>query len=211
MKYALVTLVACIGSSAGAGVCDYRLSDLVRSDRATDLGAVGAAGGVIAAGGAGVVFTAAGFYTITNATTGAIMIGSTAAGASAAGTVGIIGGTSGAIGTAASIVSSPVVIGGAIVTAVVGGGVEVGCYFTDDRITDYAMVRSLLIAAKKRSDERYFRLELGSIEERLLLWNTETSQFDSFLIEDLYIVNGELLHRDWFLNTKLGQLSALPE
>ena len=78
---------------------------------------VGASAGVAAATGG--ALQAAGYYTIANATTGALMLGSTAAGASGAGTVGIMAGTAGLVGTAAAVVMSPVVIGVGVVA--VGG------------------------------------------------------------------------------------------
>lgn len=81
---------------------------------------VGCVAGVSALAGAGM--NAAGLYAITNATTGAVMLGSTAAGASAAGTTGIIAGTSGLIGAAGAVLMSPAVIGGCALVAVGVGG-----------------------------------------------------------------------------------------
>jgi hypothetical protein len=74
---------------------------------------------------------AAGLYAITNATTGATMLGSTAAGASAAGTTGIIGGTSGVIGTVGGALMAPEVIVGAAAVAVIGGAFEGGCWLVE--------------------------------------------------------------------------------
>lgn len=72
---------------------------------------------------------AAGLYAFPHAA-GMTMLGSTAAGSSAAGTVGIIGGTGGAVGTVGAFLISPVVIGSALVVA--GGAVayEGGCYLS---------------------------------------------------------------------------------
>ncbi len=68
---------------------------------------------------------ALGLYAITNATTGAAMLGSTAAGASAAGTTGIIAGTSGVIGTLGGFVMLPATIAVAtgVGVAVLGFGI----------------------------------------------------------------------------------------
>lgn len=105
---------------ATAAVCDYTPS----KQFATGAAAVGA--GTVATAGAGL--KAAGFYSIIHSVTGAAMIGSTATGASAAGTVGIMAGTAGVIGTVGAVLMSPLVI---IPAAVVAGGAAVyegGCY-----------------------------------------------------------------------------------
>ena len=76
---------------------------------------------------------AAGFYTFTHVVTGATMLGSTASGASAAGMVGIMGSTAGAIGRVSAALMSPFVI----VPAALGvGGVgiyEGGWYLKEKR------------------------------------------------------------------------------
>ena len=78
--------------SLSAGICDYRLSKLIGS-----VGSSGAVATTAAVAASDVGMKAAGFYLITNATTGATMIGSTAAGVSGAGIVGIISGTAGVL------------------------------------------------------------------------------------------------------------------
>lgn len=90
-------------SSSAAGVCDA-------------INPFNASTGSVAAVGVGA--RVAGFYAITNATTGAAMLGST--------TSGIIAGTSGVIGTIGGALLSPYVIGVTTVATIVVGGV---CYF----------------------------------------------------------------------------------
>jgi hypothetical protein len=109
-------MLTAVTHSAFAGACDHRPSRLI-------------AGGTAAAvviGGEGL--KAAGLYTITNFTTGATMLGSTAAGTSGAGTVGIISGTAGAIGTAASALMSPFVLVPAGLVVLGAAGYEGACY-----------------------------------------------------------------------------------
>lgn len=108
-----------------ADVCDYRPSHLIGG---TATGAVGGTVGTAAATGIGL--KAAGIYALTHATTGAAMLGSTAAGASAAGTTGIIAGSAGFLGTAGAVLMSPLVIIPAAVTAVGIGAYEGGCYLS---------------------------------------------------------------------------------
>jgi hypothetical protein len=126
MKMPLVisTAVALsIGQIASADVCDYRPSSLLGGSTAT---ATGVATGATAATGVGM--KVAGVYTITHATTGAAMLGSTAAGASAAGTAGIIAGTAGFLGTVGAVLMSPFVIVPTAVAAVGIGAYEGACY-----------------------------------------------------------------------------------
>jgi hypothetical protein len=122
-----VVCSALIAQSALAGVCDYRPSLMIGSAGTTIVAAgTGAVGG---AGGAG---TAAGLYTLTHATSGAVMLGSTAGGASAAGTVGIMGGTAGTGAAVMGVVLNPFVWIPAAVVAVSVGALEGGCYLAGD-------------------------------------------------------------------------------
>ncbi|MCX7645660.1 MAG: hypothetical protein N2Z62_10250 [Rhodobacteraceae bacterium] len=113
-------------TAASAGLCDYRPSNLIGTGGAA---AVAAGSGAVA--GARAAATAAGLYTFTHAGSGAVMLGSTAGGASAAGTVGIMGGTAGAGAAVMSVVLNPLVWVPAAVTAVGLGAFEGGCYLAD--------------------------------------------------------------------------------
>lgn len=122
-KLALLLVSGVFTQTALADFCDYRPSKSV----------VSAATGIVAGGTAatGVGMKVAGIYAITNATTGAAMLGSTAAGASAAGTAGIIAGSAGIIGAVGAALLSPFVLIPAAVTAVGAGVYEGGCYLVD--------------------------------------------------------------------------------
>lgn len=112
--------------------CGYRPSNLIG-----DMGSGALAAGTATAA-AGVGAKAAGFYTLTNAVTGATMLGSTAGGVLGAGTVGIMGGTSGAIGTIGAVIMAPTTI---IAGAIAGAGtlaLEGACYFGVERLEDPA-------------------------------------------------------------------------
>ena len=122
-KIAISIFIALIMSqSAVAGVCDYTPSKLIGGKGSA---AIGGTAAVTAT--AGIGMKAAGFYTITH-TAGATMLGSTAAGASAAGTTGIIAGTGGVLGSIGAALMSPFVIIPAAVVAVGVGAYEGGCY-----------------------------------------------------------------------------------
>ncbi len=178
--------------TAQADVCDYTPSKLA----ATAIGT--AAAGVTAATGVGM--KVAGFYTLVNAGSGLTMIGSTAAGASAAGTVGIIAGTGGVAGTAASILMAPVTIAvGGI--AVVGGGIfEGACYFQVVRVTDPYEVRKI-IESIASEDATISIVATDDGDAMRLIVEDETNEY---LLRNLYIADGLLKHRDFGPNTTIG-------
>ncbi|MBX9636818.1 MAG: hypothetical protein K2Q45_04640 [Nitrosomonas sp.] len=120
-----ILLSGFLAQTAIADVCDHRPSQLIGGTTS----AVAGSAGTVAATGVGM--KAAGIYTLTNATTGAAMLGSTAAGASAAGTTGIIAGSAGFLGTAGVVLMSPFVIIPATVAAVGIIAYEGGCYLSD--------------------------------------------------------------------------------
>ncbi|MFD0978931.1 hypothetical protein [Tropicimonas aquimaris] len=201
-RYFIGVVALCmLSSEAFAGACDYRPSYLL-GDRGSDV-AIGGAAAVGATGGAA---TAAGFYTLVHASSGLTMLGSTMAGTSAAGTVGIIGGTAGATGTAAAIVLNPVVWVPALAVGLGGAGLEGVCaYLVDERITDYEQVLEIMRDFKAHSDPRYFDLQEGTLNPFIVLTD-EKDEKKTYRVEKLYIVNGLLLHRDLGRNTKLGRV-----
>lgn len=128
-KIIALLVIGMFSQAAMASVCDYRPSELIGGGKTV---AVASGTGAVAATGIGM--NLAGLYTIVHATTGAAMIGSTAAGASAAGTAGIIAGTGGVIGTVGAVLLSPLVIIPAAATAVGIGVYEGGCYFSKNEV-----------------------------------------------------------------------------
>ena len=197
-------------TSASSGVCDYRLSRLVSPAAAT---------AVVTAGGAGAsvgptAMAVGGLYFFPHAAGGSLMLGSTLAGASGAGTVGIIGGSGFAAGVLA-VLTAPITLLTAAGTAVTVGGLEAGCYFVDERITEEEAVLAILRQVAPTSNEDYFKLfdvsdeetaETGAVSRVRIADENGVYQF--YEVENLYIVNGELLHRDWFFNTRLGNIAA---
>lgn len=192
------------GSTAFAEVCDYRPSQLIGGAATT---AAVAAGGATAA--AGTAANIAGYYTLVHATSGATMLASTAAGASAAGTVGIIGGTGAGIGAAAAVITAPATIIAAAVVAVGTGTLEGVCYFKDERITDYDEVAKRLdLLAQSNPKDVELRNRWWGPESSELRLTTQTG-IETYRIKNLYIVNGILMHRDWGKNTTIGKLAFI--
>ena len=194
-------------SEANATVCDYRPSELVGAAYSTSVVAISSATAAV-----GVGAQAAGFYTLTHSVSGATMLGSTLAGSSAAGTVGIIAGTGSGIGAVVAVVTAPITITAAAITAVGSGAFEGACYFTDERVTDYDDVLVIMENMAANADPNHFRLLLPSDalletnEPIILVRNPVDETVGRFLVKDLYIVEGLLMNRDWFLNTEIGQV-----
>lgn len=127
MMLSFLFIVLC-SQSATAGVCDYRPSKIIGGGSTSAL-----AGGSGGAAATGIGMKAAGIYTLTHATTGATMLGSTATGTSAAGTIGIIAGTGNAIGSIGAMLMSPFVIIPAAIVAIGIGTYEGSCYLSEKK------------------------------------------------------------------------------
>ncbi len=210
-KFAIASIasIGLLSNSAIAGICDYRPSFVIGKGASTALAVAGGA-----AAGTGVAMQAAGFYTLVHAGSGLTMLGSTLAGGSAAGTVGIIAGTGGAIGTISAVLLAPVtiVIGG--ITAVGIGGLEAACYFTDDRITEYEKILEFMRHLSLHHPEDRFQLVMGPSgreDDAIKIWNPDTEALDLYMISDLYIVNGTLMLRRWGFDRKLGYVAYVPQ
>lgn len=187
-----------------AEVCDLRPSNIFGGT------AAGVAGGGVAAVGLGAKL--GGFYTLTHAVTGATMLGSTAAGASAAGTVGIMGGTT-VLGTALAVIMSPITIIVGSGVAVAAAGYEGLCYFQDERITEYADVLEVIKSVASLADPDFFRLIISEEEVASVYVKNGEGIENTYLVEDLYIVNGMLKHSDsfLFLDTVVGNINFFPK
>lgn len=194
-----------------AGICDYRLSQL--ASPATAAATVGAGGTVATVG--PTTMAVGGLYFFPHATSGTVMLGSTLSGASGAGTVGIIGG-SGFAASVLAFLTAPIILiaaGGAVVTV---GGLEAGCFFVDERITEKDEVHEIVRQVSLTANVDYFKFfdvsdeeaaETGTVS-RVRIPNQD-GEYKFYEMANLYIVNGELLHRDWFFDTSLGNISAL--
>ena len=201
---ALTTALFISNAPVLADACDYRPSRLLGE---TGSKAAIGIGGTVASGGA--IGTSVGLYTLVNAGSGLTMLGSTMAGASGAGTVGIIAGTGGAIGAAGAVILNPFVWVPAALVGIGGGGFEATCAFlVDERITEFDEVLTIMKSFNIHADKNYFMLNDKTIPPYIELRN-EGLTFDRFYIEDLYIVDGVLKSRDWGPNTTIGRVVFL--
>jgi len=202
--YRNAAITACIlfGVSANAKVCDYTPSNLA-GQAATAVGTALAGGAAVA----GVGLQAAGVYTLVHAGSGLTMVGLTAAGTSAAGTVGIVAGTGGVIGATAAFLLAPVTLVVAAVTVVGVGAFEGACYFQVERVTDAEAVHKILIDVASRDDT----VELKKFNDGIALVLKNSTGDTNYLLDNLYIADGSLMHRDWGSNTNLGTVLFTPE
>lgn len=196
--------------TTGEQVCEYRPSELIGGTGAGVL-----ATGSAAVSGTGAAGVAAGFYTLKHAVTGATMLGSTAGGASGAGTVGIMGGTGGLIGGAASILMAPATIVGAALVAVSTAGFEGYCYYmVDDVITDPEVIEPIIVNIAANADPYYFRYVTNIGEKRILIAekideNGINKKWGIYYLENLYIQNGKLKHKDLMRDTLIGDIGFI--
>jgi len=193
-------------SQAYAEACDYRPSKILGRDGSN---AVIASGGTVVAGTAAA--NALGIYTLVNAGSGLTMLGSTMAGASGAGTIGIIAGTGGAIGTVVATILNPFVWVPAAVIGIGGGGFEAACaYLVDERITEFDEIMVIMRSFAAHADPEYFELVDNAIPPVVRLSDGQ-GNWTTYKIENLYIVEGMLKHRDWGPNTNIGRVVLLSD
>lgn len=187
-----------VSTQAFADLCDYKPSKLAGEMVSTAAATIG--GGAVVAG-AGM--KAAGYYTLVHSASGLTMLGSTAAGASAAGTTGIIAGTAGAGATIASVLMAPVTIVAGAVTVIAIGGFEGACYFQIERVEDPYRVLGIIESIADNDPA----VSIAESDEGLaMILSLEEGEKD-YLIRNLYIADGDLLHRDWLKNTNLGPVA----
>ena len=195
-----------IATPANADKCDYRPSRILG-----DAGSKAVIGGGVAVTSTTGAATALGVYTLVNAGSGLTMLGSTMAGASGAGTIGIIAGTGGALGTAGAIILNPFVWVPAALIGVGGGGFEAVCAFlVDERITEYDEVLSVMESFAAHADPNYFRIVTNAIPAFISLSDGKGT-WENYDIEGLYIADGVLKHRDWGPNTMIGRVVLLSD
>ncbi len=179
-------------ASLSAAICDYRPSRLV-GDAVGDAAraATDAARQVTGTAGEG------GFYTLVNATSGLTLLG------------GKLAASGGAAAAAAA--ANPAIWVPALILGAGGAGYEATCaYFVDERITDYDTVLMIMRDFEAHADPRFFRLEEDTLTPFIEVQD-ESGTRAAYKIEDLYIVDGMLKHRNWGPNRKIGRVVFVPD
>ena len=197
VSLAIGTFGILTANAALADVCDYKPSALIGG--ASAMTAATATGTLT---GAGIGMKAAGYYTLVHAGSGLTMLGSTAAGASAAGTVGILAGTGGVLGAVGGFIMAPItlIVGGA--TLAVGGAYEGVCYFYVERVTDPYHVRQIIENVALL--DPMIEIVLSPDGDAMRIKTDEG--FEDYVLRNLYIADGDLMFRKRFLDKNLGPI-----
>jgi hypothetical protein len=210
MRPILIAALVLAASSVQADVCDFRPSILAGK---AGQAAKSTAGTVAALTTDGV--RAMGTYTLENPVSGASMISTGVGSVTAAGT-SIAAGAGGALTTATAIVTAPVTIAVAGLTAVALGSYEGACYLRTERITDYDEILYIVSNLSANSDPTMFRLIPAGTDYVTLKGKNATASADKvriaatgvgpyiFDVKNLYISDGVLMHRDAGRNTVIG-------
>ncbi|KUJ78111.1 hypothetical protein AVO45_09130 [Ruegeria marisrubri] len=120
-----------------------------------------------------------------------------------------MGGTGGLVGTVTAFVTAPAtIIAGAVLAAGVAA-YEGACYFTDERITEYDEVLAVMQKVAENANPEMFEVSMnnGSGGAEIIIRGAEG--YDKYDVKNLYIVNGVLMHRDWFRNTTVASLTLV--
>lgn len=189
--FAVAWLTFLAPAAAMSGICDYRPSVLLAGKGEASSGATA---------------SALGFYTLANSTTGASMLASGGTGTAASSGAAA---SSGGLGAVAALVTAPATMLIAAGTAVVVGGYEGACYFTDVRVTDTTEVLNVLRNLAGQADDSYFRLDENKAipGDSALFVRNDDGNMDRYLVKDLYIVNGVLKGRTWGPNKTIGKVA----
>ena len=94
--------------------------------------------------------------------------------------------------------------------AVAGAGLELVCQFRDERITEYDEVLGVLRQIDLTMPPDLFAVIEPGLERRdalLRLSRNDGFAPSEYRVDDLYIVNGQLLHREWGLNAVVGDIA----
>jgi hypothetical protein len=187
-------LLVLTGAGAEARICDYRPSELLRSDLA-------ATAASSARDAAGRILETTAQITLRDVATGASLLGR------GAGTVGQIGTASANLAAGVATAPGVALAGGA---AVLGAGAWEGlCFFRDERITDPDVILAIMTAVAAFADPAHFRVEGTDATDAMVVLGDGAGGRAEFGVRRLRIVNGVLLHREWGRDTELGnKLSA---
>lgn len=212
MRPILIAAFTLAAASAQADVCDFRPSILAGKAGQAAKTTAGAVADVATEG-----VRAVGAYTLENPVSGVSMIGSAVSSATAAGS-SVAAGAGGAVSTATAIATAPVTIAVAGLTAVALGGYEGACYFRAERITDPDEILYIVSNLAANSDPTMFALipdgsDYTTLKGRPAIARTDKVRIAAagvgpfiFDVENLYIADGVLMHRDAGRNTVIGDI-----
>lgn len=212
MRPFLIAALVLVAQSAHADVCDFRPSLLAGKAGQAAKSTAGTVASVATEG-----VRVAGAYTLENPVSGVSMIGSAVSSATAAGS-SLAAGAGGAMTTATAIATAPVTIAVAGLTAVALGGYEGVCHLRAERITDPDEILYIVTNLSANSDPTMFRLipkdtEYVTLKGRDAIAGSDKVRIAAagvgpfiFDVENLYIADGVLRHRDAGRDTVIGDV-----
>lgn len=116
------------------------------------------------------------------------------------------------IGTAVAVVTAPVTIVVAGVTATSVAAFEWACYFTDTRITKYAEVDAIVADIAVTAPAGDFVYTKGSPgAQDGTIWVRSAEGGATYAISELYIENGVLKKSKWGPDRTIGLIAAIEE
>lgn len=198
----LSTIVSLLPVAAQAGLCDYRLSELVARRESPAVEAARAAS-------AAPDDTTPMLYLMINPITGETSVGATGTGAPQPDASFLVR-TARVLGSAVALVGadSPLLsIGG----TVAGVGLEAVCRMGDERITDYDEVLGIMRAVDTSMPPDLFAvIEPGEEREDAFIRFSRNDGYSpsEYPVKDLYILNGRLYLRTWGVNEVLGDIAV---
>ncbi|GGC15402.1 hypothetical protein GCM10011363_34850 [Marivita lacus] len=212
MRPILIAALTLVAQAATADVCDYRPSILAGKAGQAAKSTAGTVASVTTEG-----IRAVGTYTLENPVSGVSMISTGLSSVTAAGT-SLATGAGGAATAAGAIVTAPVTLAVAGLTAVALGGYEGVCHFQVERITDYDEILYIVSNLSANSDPTMFTLiregspyvtlrgrDAIATANKVRVASTGIGPF-IFDVENLYIADGTLMHRDRGRNTVIGEV-----
>lgn len=184
-----------------AGICDYRLSQVI-GERAPQLASATADAAIMGR----FDRVAPDFFTIVDKGTGFSALGAYVAASQAA---AALSGAGTVASTGSAILASPA-LGMAAGAAVLGmSGLEGVCYFQKERITDYYEVLAVLSLVAETADRDFFQLQLGPPRKKgavVEVWDGAEGVRKQYRVTELSFVDGELVQKRMIRNKSLGLL-----
>ena len=201
MVLPLVLALGVLPSSALANWCDYRLSNALPRTQSPAVEAARSDAGI--AQDEGVV------YIMVNPRTLRTQVGATQEGSADSRDDGFVLRMARVVGAAVAVVAGDSALTTAG-SAVLGAGLETVCFLRDERITEYDDVLAVMrVVDASMPPDLFALIEPGERRRDAYVRLSRNDGYEpsEYRVRDLYIVNGQLRHRDWGLNDVVGDLA----
>ncbi|WP_370205220.1 hypothetical protein [Pararhodobacter marinus] len=208
MRTAILRLTLTLAATLAAGmaradICDYRLSQFLTRNASPAVNAASEAARTQTGTGDAML------YILVDPRTGRAHVGATEPGDAGADDGGLLASTARLLGSAVALVGrdSPLLSVG---SAAVSLGAEAFCRFGDERITEYDDVLDILRTVDLTMPPDLFAVVEPGLEEHdafIRLSRNDGFGLSEYRVDQLYIVNGTLMHRQWGVNEVVGDIA----